>query len=331
VLLIPAFFAGGRYTIDDVHYVAQGEELVPVGATEFARDPEFGFRASNLREWVQEKTAGAHPASTVRSISLQQLRLGGADAALAALLSAPRGGIVVVNAAGPGDLAVLTRALTKAEAAGRRYLYRTAAEFVPAYAGIAPRPLLTGREMCSSTGGAGGLVVVGSYVGRTTAQLAALQERHPELAAIEANVGALLASAGRSEEIRRVRAAVDRSLRDGRDTVLFTSRTLVKGTDAAGFGQIGKAVSSALVQIVAALEIRPRWIVAKGGITSSDLATQALRMRRATVLGQALPGVPVWAPGPESKWPDLPYIVFPGNVGGEEALDELVTRLRSDR
>ena len=54
-LLVPFFEEGGRYTVNDVHYVANGDWLVPVGETEFARDSVFGFRASNLRQWVEEK------------------------------------------------------------------------------------------------------------------------------------------------------------------------------------------------------------------------------------------------------------------------------------
>jgi uncharacterized protein YgbK (DUF1537 family) len=86
-----------------------------------------------------------------------------------------------------------------------------------------------------------------------------------------------------------------------------------------------------LVKIVSGLRQRPDWFVAKGGITSSDLATEALQIRRALVLGQAQPGVPVWLSGPGSKWPNLPYIVFPGNVGSGDALANLVVALEAAR
>jgi uncharacterized protein YgbK (DUF1537 family) len=328
-LIIPAFFAGGRYTIGDVHYVAQGEDLVPVAQTEFARDPEFGFRSSNLREWVDEKTAGAHPAASVCSISLDLLRKGGPDAVLAELRAVAKGGVVVVNAAAAGDIAVLTHALARAEDQGRRYLFRTAADFVPAYAGISRRPLLAGREMRSANPDAGGLIVAGSYVGRTTGQLEELRARHKAIVPVEINVNALMAPGTRVREIRRAEEAASASLREGKDVLLYTSRALVKGGSPEEFGRIGQQVMAALVAVVYTLSVRPAWIVAKGGITSSDVATKALGIRRAMVLGQALPGVPVWAPDAGSKWPQLPYIVFPGNVGGPDALAELVTRLHS--
>ena len=71
----------------------------------------------------------------------------------------------------------------------------------------------------------------------------------------------------------------------------------------------------------------PRYIIAKGGITSSDMATKGLNIRRALVKGQISPGVPVWQCGPESRFPGLNYIVFPGNVGQDETLAEVVTLL----
>jgi uncharacterized protein YgbK (DUF1537 family) len=68
-------------------------------------------------------------------------------------------------------------------------------------------------------------------------------------------------------------------------------------------------------------------LVAKGGITSSDLATEACEVERATVMGQILPGVPVWRCGPESRYPGMPLVVFPGNVGAPEALTKVVAKL----
>jgi hypothetical protein len=51
-------------------------------------------------------------------------------------------------------------------------------------------------------------------------------------------------------------------------------------------------------------------------------------VRRAQVLGQIVPGVPVWRLGPESKYPGLPYVVFPGNAGGPDALASVIRVLR---
>ncbi len=326
-LIIPAFFAGGRLTVGDTHYVADGDTLTPAGETEFARDKSFGYRASDLRAWVEEKTAGQVRAAEVVSISIDDLRCSGPDRCAQKLLALPRGGIAVVNAAASADLAVLTHALGVTERAGRRYLFRTAADFVAAYAGIAPRTLLTADELRTPGIRAGGLLVAGSYVGKTSTQLDMLFQRCPQLDRVEVAVEQLLQKDRHPLEVERCIAAVGHALAAGRSVALLTSRRLIVGCDAADSLEIGETVSSSLVRIVASLATRPRWLIAKGGITSSDIATRSLGIRRALILGQALPGVPVWQAGAESKWPGLAYVVFPGNVGGPDALATLVSSL----
>ena len=247
----------------------------------------------------------------------------------------------IVNAAAPRDLEVFVAGLAEAEAQGRRYLFRTAAQFVAARLGLEPRPLWqplgaaasqppsAGRlESRPSERRLGGLTVVGSYVPKTTAQLDALLA-NPELERVEISVADILNSARRAAELSRVVSQTNQSLAAGRDVVVFTSRKLITGHDAAASLDIGAQVSDALVEVVRRLEVRPRYLIAKGGITSSDLATKGLGVKRARVLGQILPGVPVWELGPETKFPGLPYVVFPGNVGGPEALQDAVQKLKT--
>jgi uncharacterized protein YgbK (DUF1537 family) len=174
----------------------------------------------------------------------------------------------------------------------------------------------------------GGFIIVGSHVPRTSSQLAALQGQ-PGVVSVEVQVQALLTETQYPTEVARVTHEIEQALRHDADVVLFTSRALVTGADAASTLAIGQRVSAGLVAIVRALTTRPRYLLAKGGITSSDIATQALGVRRALVLGQILPGVPVWQLGPETRHPGLGYIVFPGNVGGPQALAEVVLGLRS--
>ena len=73
VLIAPYFQEGGRFTINDVHYVREGRCLVPAAETEFARDPVFGYSRSNLRQWVEEKTGGGWRAQQALSLSLRRL------------------------------------------------------------------------------------------------------------------------------------------------------------------------------------------------------------------------------------------------------------------
>lgn len=323
-VIVPAFFAGGRITVNDLHYVADGEQLLPAGETEFARDSAFGYRSSNLREWVEEKTLGRVPAAAVCSVSISDLRTREPDFVAAKLLAVDYGGVAVVNAAEPGDLAALTHAIAIAEASGRRFLFRTAADFVAAYAAIPPRPLLELGDLVGRGSTTGGLVVVGSYVGKTSRQLDRLCSLHPTVVPVELAADRLLDPQTGPAEINRCLGRIDAHLHGGHTVAVFTSRRLLKGSDAASSLEIGLRISQGLVDLVRRLSVRPRWLVAKGGITSSDTATKALGIKRAVVLGQALPGVPVWRAGEESKWPGLAYIVFPGNVGADDSLAGLV-------
>jgi uncharacterized protein YgbK (DUF1537 family) len=326
-LLIPAFIAGGRYTINDVHYVADGDRLIPAGETDFARDATFGYRASNLREWVAEQTGGRVPAEQVATISLATIRRTGPEGVAAQLAQLHSDAVCVINAASERDLAVVALGIIQAEARGKYFLYRTAASIVPLRAGIIRRPLLTRADLeLPATGG--GLIVIGSYVSKTSSQLDALLTQ-PGLARIEIDVAELLFGDDGEREIARVAAAAELRLRENQDVVLFTSRQLITGADAEHSLAIGGRVSSALVSIVRSISVQPRYLLAKGGITSSDIATRGLDVERALVLGQILPGVPVWRLGPESRYPDMVYLVFPGNVGGPGALAEVVAALQS--
>jgi uncharacterized protein YgbK (DUF1537 family) len=322
-ILIPYFEAGGRYTIGDVHYVAEGDLLVPAAETPFARDAAFGYRSSNLRDYVAERTAGRANAAVVESIALEDVRRGGPARVAQTLGSLTVGSVCVVNAAAPRDLDVFVAGLAEAEAHGRRYLFRTAAQFVAARLGLEPQPLW---QPPSGGQGLGGLTVVGSYVPRTTAQLEALLT-NPVLVRVEIAVADLLKAAGGAAELSRAVARTNQSLAAGREVVVFTSRQLVTARDADGCLNIGARVSEALVELVRRLEVRPRYFIAKGGVTSSDLATRSLGVKRARVLGQILPGVPVWELGSETPFPGLPYVVFPGNVGGPNALADGVAIL----
>jgi uncharacterized protein YgbK (DUF1537 family) len=122
-------------------------------------------------------------------------------------------------------------------------------------------------------------------------------------------------------------ADAKQSLKGGQDVLVMTSRNLVLGGDAISSLNVGSIVAAMLVKVVQGIETMPRYIISKGGITSSDIATKGLNMRRAMVVGQAAPGVPLWRCDEEtSRHRGVPYVVFPGNVGGEDTLAELVGR-----
>ena len=332
VLLVPAFLEAGRLTAGDIHWARAGGRLVPVGETEFARDAAFGYRASNLRDFVAEKSGGTIRRDDVASIGLADIRLGGPERVRELLAGARDGRWVVVNATEYSDLEAVAAGVLIAERAGPSFLFRTGPSFVRALAGMDPRAPLRSADIWPAGGpppGGHGLVVVGSHVGQTSRQLAALRARGG-IASVELDVPAVVA--GRevaADTARQVIAA----LHDG-DVLLYTSRAVATGTDGAGSLAIARTVSAALSRIAGqALAARPAWIVAKGGITSHDIAQQGLGIRRAEVAGQLFPGVisllrPLdAAPGAIG----VPYVVFAGNVGDDETLADVVSILNGER
>jgi uncharacterized protein YgbK (DUF1537 family) len=325
VLVIPFFLEGGRLTFNDVHFVAEGHQLTPAAETPYARDAVFGYRSSNLREWVEEKTGGRIPAGEVTSLSIQDIREGGPKRVADVLLDRTLGPACVVNSVTYRDQEVFVAGLLEAEAKGRRFLYRTAASFARVRAGIEPRSLLSNDELTTDSP-YGGLFVIGSYVPKTTAQLNQLLPA-PEIVGLEVNVRDLLQDGRQFGEISRVGKRMNEALRAGLDVAVYTSRELITGADEVSNLSIRQRVSKRLIEIVNTLEVQPRYFVAKGGITSSDIATGALNVRRALISGQVLPGVPVWQLGDESRYPGTSYIVFPGNVGGNDALAAIQKRL----
>lgn len=317
-VLVPAFIEGGRFTIDDVHYIQEQGDLVPVAETPFARDPVFGYAHSNLRDWVEEKTSGAVRATDVVSISLKDIRLRGPEAVAEKLAACAPGQVCIANACSYKDLEVLVMALLLAEKRGQKIIYRTSATFVSIRAGIAPGKIYKPQDG-ETRAASGSLTVVGSYVPKTTRQLEYVLARHTHHS-IEVHVPELLRSTDTTAYRHLIVGQANDLLAGGMDVIIHTSRRLETGKDAESTLLIHRAVSGFLVSIVKELQVRPAFIIAKGGITSSDLATKALSAERALVLGQAIAGVPVWRLHSKCKFPGLIYVVFPGNVGDEKAL-----------
>ncbi|KAJ9424616.1 hypothetical protein QL093DRAFT_2587549 [Fusarium oxysporum] len=214
---------------------------------------------------------------------------------------------------------------------GYRFIYRTAAAFVSSRLGIKEIPPKSWAEVSLKADvdapRTGGLILAGSYVPKTTAQLKALRERRgADLEVIELDVAQLIESAEQEQKI--VDCAISETTRlisAGRDVLVMTSRTLIKTDEAISSLEIGSKVAAALVRLLVNIQVRPRYIIAKGGITSSDAATKGLKMRRALIVGQAAPGVPLWRCDEEtSRHRSVPFVVFPGNVGSETTLAEIV-------
>lgn len=325
-VMCPFFKEGGRFTIDDVHYVQQDDQLVPAAETEFARDKTFGYTHSSIPDYIEEKTEGRYPASSVTCISLDDLRACKYDAIEQQLLGVSGFNKVCVNAIDYCDIKVFALALYRAMAQGKTFMFRTAAGLVKVLGGVSDIPLLTREDMVTTETQNGGVVVVGSHTQKTTAQLEELLKLDCTVPVAFNSDLVLQGDDAFYAEVDRCVALEDDIIRSGKVAVCFTSRTLLEVPNDTKESALLRSVkiSDGVQRLVGQLSETPAFVIAKGGITSSDVGTKALGVKRANVLGQIQPGIPVWQTGAESRFPATPYVIFPGNTGDETTLRRAV-------
>ncbi|WP_018294420.1 four-carbon acid sugar kinase family protein [Mariprofundus ferrooxydans] len=319
--LVPAFFEGGRITRDSTHYVVQNGTQVPAHETEFARDSVFGYKHSHLPDYVQEKTAGRIAAEQVERFTLDDLR-GDVSERLMALHGNACG---VVDAEQQDDLDRFAAQVQAAAAQGKRFLFRSAASLLTSLAALGPQPVDAQHMARYVRKGKPGAVLVGSHVKKTTAQLAALL-KEAGIRGIEVDVERI--EADRDGLLADVVASAAGAHADGDTPAIYTSRVEKVFPDQAARLAFGEAVSALLMDIVRRLPEEVGFLISKGGITSNDVLSSGLALDTSRVLGQVLAGCSVVrCPDDHPRYPGLPVVIFPGNVGDDSALTTVYRRL----
>ena len=324
-LLTPAFFEGGRITRDSTHYLMVDGKPVPTHETEFARDSVFGYSTAFLPDYVAEKTGGRVAADSVQRLTLADLRAGGAGEWLAALHDNTVG---VVDGESAGDYRLFADAVLAAAAAGKRLLFRSAASLLTALARLPPQPVAAEAFATLVRDRQPGAVVVGSHVAKTTAQLTALLKERG-VVGLPLDVARL--PDARAKVVEELTASIAHAHARGLTPVVFTSRAELKFASVAERLAFGESVSGTLMDVVKGLPTTLGFLISKGGITSNDVLSSGLALTASRVLGQILPGVTVVQTPPGHRLPQLPVVIFPGNVGGDDALAEAYRRLAPSR
>lgn len=327
-VFLPVMFEGNRVTADDVHYIKNGDELTPVNETPFAQDHSFRYTEGDLKAYIEEKSNGKIKSDEVFSFSLEDIRNLDTNVLAENILEIPPQSYCVFNSLNYADLDKVAHALLQAEKSGKQIVYRTSSSFVPSYIGLEPRGLLTTDEIFHSNTENGGLTVVGSYVKKSSEQLHNALSLFQTEQIVEVDVAQVL-SENLEIYISELILKIDTSISKGNDVIVYTSRKLVTGSDSNTTVNMASRISNALVDLVKGITQKPKYIIAKGGITSHDLATKGLGMKRSKVLGQVQAGIPLWEMGEDTKFSKLPYIVFPGNVGDETTLKTIITKLNT--
>lgn len=316
------FKEGGRYTIDKIHYVKEGNLLKPASTTEFAKDSVFGYSSSDLTYYIEEKTKGKIKHEDVKHISIEMLVNKKIDEIESILLECKDFEKIVVDATEYSHLEVFALAFYRALEKGKKFLFRSAASIVRVLGGIKERELLHKDDMVKISSSNGGLIVVGSYTNKTTAQLNELLKLD-SVESVELKVKNLLKDENSyREEVENCLSKIEKIIKSGLNAACYTSRELINYEDDTeeSFLNRSQLISNAVKTMVSDLNINPAFVISKGGITSSDVATKALKINKGLVLGQIQPGIPVWQTEKNSRFSNIPFVIFPGNTGDENTL-----------
>ncbi|MBP5279293.1 MAG: hypothetical protein J6Z03_02320, partial [Erysipelotrichaceae bacterium] len=222
-------------------------------------------------------------------------------------------------------------ALYKAIAQNKVFNFRSAAALVKCIGGISTRPLLQRDEMISEETENGGLIIIGSHTDKTTRQLNNLLTLEG-IESLQFECSKILESdEAFQKEIDRCVVIEEELISEGKTVAVYTERVLLSFADDDPEKALKRSVriSEGVYQLVKNLKVKPAFVVAKGGITSADVGVKGLGIRKALVLGQIEPGIPVWKALDEAKFPNIPYIIFPGNVGEDDTLKNAVRKLLS--
>jgi uncharacterized protein YgbK (DUF1537 family) len=319
--LVPAFFEGGRFTRDSVHYLQVAGQAVPVHETEFARDSVFGYRHSYLPDYVAEKTAGRIGAEQVQRFLLEQVR----GDSLPRLQQLEGNACCVVDAERQEDLDHFCRQLMSAAASGRRFLFRSAASLLTALSRLPAQPVAAEAMSRYVRDGRPGAVLVGSHVKKTSEQLAQLL-REPGVEPLEVDVE--LIDGDRQKLLDDLLARAAASHQRGLTPVIFTSRVEKTFADQQQRLAFGERVSAFLMDLLRGLPPSLGFLISKGGITSNDVLSDGLALRTSRVVGQIHAGCSVvLCPADHPRYPSMPVVIFPGNVGDESSLAQVFRRL----
>ena len=314
-ILCPFFKEGGRFTIDDVHYVKYGDKLIPANETEFAKDKTFGYTAATMPEYIEEKTKGTYKAENVICISLEDIHNMDIEKIENLLMNVQGFNKIIVNAVDYADIKVFCVALYRAMAKGKVFMFRTAAAIVKVMGGVSDQPLLTRQQMVTKETDNGGIIVVGSHTDKTTRQVEELKKL-TDIEFIELNATLVRDEKAFETEVNRCLEREEECIKAGKTVCCYTTRVLITADtgDKEDELRLSVKISDAVQSLVGRLKVTPAFVIAKGGITSSDVGTKALAVKKANVRGQIRPGIPVWQTGEESRFPMTPYVIFPGNV-----------------
>ena len=323
--LMPAFFEGGRITRDSIHYLLVNGVETPVHRTEFARDSVFGYSHSYLPDYVAEKTHGKIPADRVVQFLLPEVRSG----SLEKLMQLARNRCCVVDGEQQSDFDKFAADILTAASQGKKFLFRSGASILTSLANLGDQPIPATEMSKYVRDGKPGAIMIGSHVQKTTEQLAQLLKAKG-IIGVEIDVSHLISGDAtvRTELLATTISKINDIHTAGNTPAIYTSRQELSFDSTKARLEFGESVSALLMDIIRSLPADIGFLISKGGITSNDTLSRGLAMPTARLLGQIVPGCSVIVTPPtHPQFPNLPVVLFPGNVGDADALTVAYLRL----
>jgi uncharacterized protein YgbK (DUF1537 family) len=323
--LTPAFFEGGRITKNSIHYLIIDGVLTPVEKTEFAKDSVFAYKHSYLPDYVEEKTTGKIKSSQVERFLLEDLRQGVKDR----LMNLQNNQCAVVDGEFQQDFDQFATDILEATAQGKRFLFRSAASLLTSLAKLGNQPISAEKMAQYKPTNKPGIILVGSHVQKSTKQLTELLKDN-DVMGVEVEVSILKNHPEKRDDLlKTILEKIQEIYQQNKTPVIYTSRGELTFENIQKRLDFGVAVSTFLMDIVKNLPSDISFLISKGGITSNDVLSTGLSLRSARLLGQILAGCSVIrTENNHPLFPNLPVVLFPGNVGDDQGLITVYHRLK---
>ena len=325
---IPAFIEGKRMTIDGDHFV----DNVPVSQTLFAKDKIFGYKTSNVKQLLFQKSKSQLKFNDIQNLKISELKVLESkekNIVFNKIRNLKENSHVIVDIENYSQLDKFSLSIKKLSKQ-KKFLFRTAASFISSISAVKDNPkepffysLI--RRKNREKKFLPGFLVIGSYVELTTMQLKEFLEISDcipiELDVFEfLRISKLKSNQDQLDLFKNKLLAQIRSILKQENTpVLFTSRkevSLGKNDEQVNFYN---SLAHFISELVSDLKNEIGYLVSKGGITSNVILSNGFKANYVYLQGQIITGVSLVTFKLEND-ENLPIVTFPGNIGNQDSL-----------
>ncbi|MDC3168940.1 hypothetical protein OA853_00990 [Prochlorococcus sp. AH-716-E17] len=325
---IPAFIEGKRITIYGDHFV----DNVPVSQTIFAKDKIFGYKTSNIKKLLFQKSKSQIKFSDIQNLTISELKVLESkekNIVFNKIRNLKENSHVIVDVENYSQLKKFSLSIKKLSKQ-KKFLFRTAASFISSISAVKDNPLEPFfysliRRKNREKKFIPGFFVIGSYVEISTIQLKKLLEKS-DCIPIELDVFELLIIfklKNYQDQLvlfkNKLLAQIRSILKQENTPVLFTSRKEVSLGN--NYEQVNfyNYLAHFISEVVSDLKNEIGYLVSKGGITSNVILSNGFKANYVYLQGQIITGVSLVTFKLEND-ESLPIVTFPGNIGNKDSL-----------